>query len=133
MHDPATGDVLAAHALADSVDVDRAVQAAKRVHLSGALRDMRPIERGRLVQDMGRYLLEHKDEIARVLTFEQGKPFWEAIIEVEGAALYFNITAIRQVPLRVAPFRWVRAISTGQSMSRLASPPRSSRGTTRLR
>ena len=49
VHDPATGDVLAAHALADSVDVDRAVQAAKRVHLSGALRDMRPIERGRLV------------------------------------------------------------------------------------
>lgn len=54
VRDPATGEVLAAHALADAGDVDRAVQAAKRVHLSGALRDMRPIERGRLVQAMGR-------------------------------------------------------------------------------
>ena len=86
---PATGEVLAAHALADADDVDRAVLAAKRVHLSGALRDMRPIERGRLVQAMGRYMLKHKDEIARVLTLEQGKPLWEAVIEVEGAALYF--------------------------------------------
>ena len=48
--DPATGAVLATHALADARDVDGAVQAAKRVHASGALRDMRPIERGRLVQ-----------------------------------------------------------------------------------
>ena len=45
--DPATGDVLATHALADASDVDRAVQAAKRVNVSGTLRDMRPIERGR--------------------------------------------------------------------------------------
>lgn len=88
--DPATGTLRATHALADQGDVDRAVQAAKRVHLSGALRDMRPIERGRLVQAMGRYLLDHKDEIARVLTLEQGKPLWESVIEVEGAALYFE-------------------------------------------
>lgn len=88
--DPATGDRIAEHALADAVDVDRAVGAARRVHLSGALTAMRPIERGRMVQAMGRYLLEHKDEIARILTLEQGKPLWESHIEVEGAALYFE-------------------------------------------
>ena len=87
---PGTGEVLAEQALADAADVDRAVQAARRVHLSGALTAMRPIERGRMVQAMGRYLLDHKDEIARVLTLEQGKPLWEAHIEVEGAALYFE-------------------------------------------
>lgn len=87
---PGTGEVLAEQALADAADVDRAVQAARRVHLSGALSAMRPIERGRMVQAMGRYLLEHKDEIARVLTLEQGKPLWESHIEVEGAALYFE-------------------------------------------
>ena len=38
IHNPASGDILAQHALADSADVDRAVQAAKRVHASGALR-----------------------------------------------------------------------------------------------
>ncbi len=88
--DPATGARIAEHALADAADVDRAVQAAKRVHRSGALTAMRPIERGRMVQAMGHYLLQHKDEIAYVLTLEQGKPLWESMIEVEGAALYFE-------------------------------------------
>ena len=88
--DPATGEKLAEHALADAADVDRAVQAARRVHLSGALTSMRPIERGRMVQAMGHWLLAHKDEIAEALTREQGKPLWEAHTEVEGAALYFE-------------------------------------------
>jgi len=88
--DPATGEVIAQQALADAADVDRAVQAARAVHLSGALSAMRPLERGRLVQAMGRYLLEHRDEIACALVLEQGKPLWEAVIEVEGAALYFE-------------------------------------------
>ena len=87
---PGNGEKLAEQALADSADVDRAVQAARRVHLSGALSDLRPVERGRMVQAMGRYLLEHIDEIAQVLTLEQGKPLWESQIEVEGAARYFE-------------------------------------------
>ena len=87
---PGTGEKLAEQALADVADVDRAVMAAQRVHLSGALADLRPVERGRMVQAMGRYLIEHIDEIAQVLTLEQGKPLWEARIEVEGAARYFE-------------------------------------------
>ena len=87
---PGTGETLAEQALADEGDVDRAVKAAKRVHESGALTDMRPIERGRMVQAMGRYLLDNKDEIARILTLEQGKPLWEAEKEIAGAALYFE-------------------------------------------
>ncbi|MFP3383912.1 aldehyde dehydrogenase family protein [Tritonibacter sp. SIMBA_163] len=88
--DPASGEKIAEHAMADAADVDRAVRAARAVHLSGALSCMRPIERGRMVQAMGRYLLEHKDEIALTLVLEQGKPLWEAVVEVEGAALYFE-------------------------------------------
>ena len=87
---PGTGEVLAAQALADEADVDRAVQAAKRVHHAGALRDMRPIERGRMVQAMGRYILDNLDDLAKVLTQEQGKPLWEAETELRGAALYFE-------------------------------------------
>ncbi|QFT79910.1 Putative aldehyde dehydrogenase AldA [Roseovarius sp. THAF27] len=87
---PGTGENLAEQALADEADVDRAVQAAKRVHQTGVLRDMRPLERGRLVQAMGQYLLDNLDEVANVLTQEQGKPLWEAEIEVRGAALYFE-------------------------------------------
>ena len=110
---PATGETLTEHALADAADVDRAVKAARRVHLSGALTQMRPIERGRMVQAMGRYLLEHKDEIAQVLTLEQGKPLWESHIEVNGAALYFEYYGNqastmegRSIPLGAGYFDW---------------------------
>ena len=87
---PGTGEILAGQALADAGDVECAVMAALRVHQSGALSDLRPVERGRMVQAMGRYLLEHIDELAQVLTLEQGKPLWESRIEVEGAARYFE-------------------------------------------
>ena len=88
--DPATGNVIAQHALADAGDVGRAVMAARRVHLSGVLSDMRPIERGRMVQAMGRFLTEHRERLAYLLSREQGKPIWESEIEIDGAALYFE-------------------------------------------
>ncbi len=87
---PGTGEHLAHHALADAADVARAVAAAKRVHLSGALTAMRPVERGRMVQAMGKYLLDHIDDLAPLLTLEQGKPLWEARVEIQGAARYFE-------------------------------------------
>ena len=87
---PGTGETLAQQALADEADIDRAVQAARRVHLSGVLTDMRPVERGRMVQAMGRYLLDNRDAVAELLTLEQGKPLWEAQKEIDGAARYFE-------------------------------------------
>ncbi|MDV7145045.1 aldehyde dehydrogenase family protein [Tropicimonas sp. TH_r6] len=88
--DPASGKVLATHALADARDVDFAVQAARQVHRSGELSGLRPVDRGRMVQAMGRFLLEKIDEIAPVLSLEQGKPLWEARVEITGAARYFE-------------------------------------------
>jgi len=90
--DHTTHQILAEHAPTDARDADRAVQAAKRVHLSGALSDLRPVDRGRMVQAMGRYHLDNIDEIAPILTLEQGKPLWEARIEIEGATKPFGIT-----------------------------------------
>lgn len=87
---PGTGKALAEQAVASAEDVDRAVAAARRVHQSGVLAAMRPVERGRMVRAMGDYLLSKIDEIAPVLTLESGKPLWEARIEVEGAARYFE-------------------------------------------
>ncbi|WP_135501994.1 aldehyde dehydrogenase family protein [Roseovarius aestuariivivens] len=87
---PGTGERLAEQAMADAADVDRAVRAALRVHESGALIDMRPVERGRMVQSMGRFLTEHEEDIAHVLCLEQGKPLWEARREIAGAARYFE-------------------------------------------
>ena len=90
VEDPATGEPLAEQALANAADVDRAVTAARALHLSGDWSGLRPVERGRMVRAMGRYLLDHQAEIARLLTLEQGKPLWEAEIEVAGAARYFE-------------------------------------------
>ncbi|MDJ0950588.1 MAG: aldehyde dehydrogenase family protein [Alphaproteobacteria bacterium] len=87
---PATGAPLAEQALADAADVDRAVAAARRCHESGALGGLRPCDRGRMVRQMGDWLRGHADEIAPVLTLESGKPLWEARIEIEGAARYFE-------------------------------------------
>ncbi|MEO1563574.1 MAG: aldehyde dehydrogenase family protein [Pseudomonadota bacterium] len=88
--DPATAQPLAEQAAADAADVDRAVLAAKRVHESGALSALRPVDRGRMVRAMGDYILANKEEIAGVLTLEAGKPYWESLIEVEGTARYFE-------------------------------------------
>jgi len=88
--DPATGETVAEQALADAGDVDRAVAAARACHESGALSDLRPVERGRMVRRMGEYLLDKIDEIAPVLTLEAGKPLWESRVEIEGAARYFE-------------------------------------------
>ena len=87
---PATGETVAEQALANAEDVDQAVQAAKRCHESGQLSELRPVERGRMVRQMGEYLLAHRDEIAAVLTHESGKPLWESQTEIDGAARYFE-------------------------------------------
>ena len=87
---PGTGERVAEIALADAADIDRAVGAATACHQSGALTDMRPVERGRLVRKIGEDLLANIDEIAEMLTLESGKPLWESVIEIEGAARYFE-------------------------------------------
>jgi aldehyde dehydrogenase (NAD+) len=87
---PATGAVLAEQASADANDVDRAVEAARRCHESGVLRDMRPVDRGRKVRAMGDYLLANLEEIAATHCLDSGKALWEARREVANAARYFE-------------------------------------------
>ena len=87
---PANGQTVGEQALADASDVDKAVTAAKALHISGKFSALRPVERGRMVQKMGQYLLQHKDNLAELLSLEQGKPLWESHIEIEGAARYFE-------------------------------------------
>lgn len=87
---PGTGERVAEIALADAADIDRAVGAASVCHQSGLLPDMRAVERGGLVRKIGEDLLANIDEIAEMLTLESGKPLWESVIEIEGAARYFE-------------------------------------------
>jgi len=90
VENPASGELIAQQALASAMDVDKAVAAARRLIDSRELIALRPVERGRMVRAMGQYLLDHCDSIAQLLSRESGKPYWEAQIEIEGSARYFE-------------------------------------------
>ena len=90
VENPATGEVLAEQALADETDIERAVMAARQVADSAVLYAMRPADRGRMVRRMGEFLLDNEEEIARLLTLEAGKTYWEALGEVREGARYFE-------------------------------------------
>ena len=90
VEDPASGETVAEQAMADAGDMDTAVKAARVCHERNVLTDMRPVERGRLVRQLGDYLIDNLEAIADVLCREMGKPHWEACNEVRGAARYFE-------------------------------------------
>ncbi len=90
VYNPADGSAIAEVAAADAEDINSAVSAARACHERGDLRGMRPVEIGRMVRGIGNYLTERRDEIATLLTLESGKPYWESLIEIDGAARYFE-------------------------------------------
>ncbi len=87
---PADNSLLAEVAQATGKDVDAVVDAARRVVSSRALTAMRPMDRGRMVIEMGRMLRARKEELAQLLTLDAGKRISEALDELEGAAKYFE-------------------------------------------
>jgi hypothetical protein len=79
--DPATGRVLARVCAGGAADVDEAVRAARRAFI-GPWRKITPHERGRLLQKAAALVEKHADELAELITLENGKPLWEARKEV---------------------------------------------------
>lgn len=90
VENPADGSLVAEVALADAADVDKAVAAGRAVQEDGVLSHMRPVELGRMVRAMGDWILSKREEIAPILSLEAGKPYWEALLEIDGAARYFE-------------------------------------------
>jgi len=85
---PASGEVIGRVGLGNAADVSKAVNAA-----SAALatwRDHRPIVRGRILTEISRKLRERIDEFSTIEAEDTGKPHWQAKVEVEGAAQYFE-------------------------------------------
>ena len=79
--DPATGKTIGKFPAGGKVDVDRAVNAARRA-FNGSWRKLTPYERGRLLQEVASLIEKHDDELAQLITLENGKPLWEAKKEV---------------------------------------------------
>ncbi len=87
---PATEEVCAVVASADSADLDAAVQAA-RAALNGPWGQMSARERGRLVRKLGERLMARADDVARLETMHNGKPISESRnIEIPAAAECFE-------------------------------------------
>ncbi|HSG55772.1 MAG TPA: NAD-dependent succinate-semialdehyde dehydrogenase [Paracoccaceae bacterium] len=88
---PATGETLGKLPLADAADLDRALETAKEGF--ALWRKSTPQERAHVLQGAARLMLERADDMARIATMEQGKPFAEARIELMMNVGLFNFYA----------------------------------------
>src|SRR5579872_5016869 len=85
---PATGEVVGSMPEGSQEDVQAAIDAAAAA-LEG-WKSLPAIERARTLRRSADLIRERKDEIAAVMTAEQGKPLAEASGEVEYAASFFE-------------------------------------------
>jgi acyl-CoA reductase-like NAD-dependent aldehyde dehydrogenase len=89
---PVSGEILAKVPKCDSTDVDKAVEAARRTR--DKFKSMPVFKRAELLRRCERLVLDRKETIAKVLTMEQGKPYFkEAIPEVEETAENLRLLA----------------------------------------
>ena len=89
---PIDGAVIAEIPVASPEDVERAIQAAARNKNSFRLTS--DIERSELCHRISDEILKRKEELARWMTMEQGKPYeTESLPEIEESALNFRIAA----------------------------------------
>jgi malonate-semialdehyde dehydrogenase (acetylating)/methylmalonate-semialdehyde dehydrogenase len=77
---PATAEVLARVPLSGADDVQRAVDAARAAFPAWRARSV--IARSRLLYDVRALLVDHQDELARLVTTEMGKTLPDAKAEV---------------------------------------------------
>ena len=84
IHDPATGHLLARVPAMDATDTRRAIQAAERAW--PAWRARPAAERAALLERWYQAMLDNLDDLALIMTWEQGKPLNEAKGEVRYGA-----------------------------------------------
>lgn len=88
--DPATGRPGATFAVAGVEEADAAVAAARRSFEAGSWRNLRPYERGRVMLGIADGLTARRDELARLLTVDSGKPLRDAYWEVDCSVRFFE-------------------------------------------
>src|SRR5271154_5118829 len=72
---PSTGEEICQVAEADAADVNKAVKAARAAFEHGPWRKMAASERGRLLNRLADLIEKHADELARLESWDNGKPF----------------------------------------------------------
>jgi succinate-semialdehyde dehydrogenase / glutarate-semialdehyde dehydrogenase len=85
---PATGEVIADVPRMGVPETRRALAAAERALPAWKQRPAK--ERARILRGLADLMLEHEDDLARLMVTEQGKPLAEARVEVAYAAAFFE-------------------------------------------
>ncbi|HET9780674.1 MAG TPA: aldehyde dehydrogenase family protein [Candidatus Dormibacteraeota bacterium] len=101
---PATGEIIASVPKGTRSDAQRAVEAAHRAR--GEMAKLKGFERSKRLHKVADAIEHRSDEIARLLTLDQGKPLKaEAMGEVAEAVEYFRIAAedLKRLEGRVLP------------------------------
>src|SRR3981081_2028936 len=101
---PATGEVIAQVPKGTRADAQRAVEAAH--HARSAMAKLKGFERSKRLHRIADAIERRRDELAHLLTLDQGKPMVaEALGEVDEAAEYFRIAAedLKRLEGRVLP------------------------------
>jgi len=75
---PSTGSIITKVAEADKKDVDIAVKAATSAFYEGQWSKMDARDRGRLLYKLADLMEKHKEELARIESLDNGKPYSEA-------------------------------------------------------
>jgi succinate-semialdehyde dehydrogenase/glutarate-semialdehyde dehydrogenase len=88
---PATGEELAKVPDCGAAGATAAVEAAARAFPAWAAKTAK--ERAKLLRRWFDLMGEHRDDLARILTAEQGKPFAEALGEIDYAAAFIEFFA----------------------------------------
>jgi malonate-semialdehyde dehydrogenase (acetylating) / methylmalonate-semialdehyde dehydrogenase len=88
---PATGDIIGQVPLSTSTDVDRAVRAAAAAFPKW--RRVPPIDRARYMFKLRELMVEHSDELARLVTTEHGKTLSDARGSVQRAIENVEVAA----------------------------------------
>lgn len=86
--DPATGDPLVDVAACSLNDADAAINAASRSFLEW--RDKLPTERGRVLRNWAQLMRDNADDLAVLMTAEQGKPLKESLGEISYGADFLD-------------------------------------------
>jgi succinate-semialdehyde dehydrogenase/glutarate-semialdehyde dehydrogenase/aspartate-semialdehyde dehydrogenase len=86
--DPATGEHLVDVAACSLEDADAAVDAAKNAFL--AWRGKLPVERGQILRLWGKLMRDNAQDLAVIMTAEQGKPLAESLGEISYAANFLE-------------------------------------------
>jgi len=88
VHNPATGALLGAAPLCGAAETRRAIEAADRA--LPAWRALTAAARAKLLRRWFELVLEHQEDLARLMTLEQGKPLAEARGEITYAASFIE-------------------------------------------